>query len=176
MATVEFWIQIESNPWDVAPRNIDRLTGQTMQQITGQAPVLKTLISPVTGVVQTRTMFRPLSQDALILRRYTPNWAAPDDRKVNPWDLNEPDPTDNGTMGTIPGAVIECNVGDEVIVHFRNQDTRSGKARRPAPTACIRMASSSRRRLTAPSRSRRRTQANQSALRQPNGPPSAYPD
>jgi hypothetical protein len=106
MATVEFWIQIENNPWDVAPRNVDRLTGQTMQQITGQAPVLKTLISPVTGVVRTRTMFRPLSQDALILRRYTPNWAAPDDRKVNPWDLNEPDPTDNGTMGTIPGAVI----------------------------------------------------------------------
>src|SRR5216683_3301068 len=124
MATVEFWIQIESNPWDVAPRNIDR---QTMQQITGQAPVLKTLISPVTGVVQTRTMFRPLSQDALILRRYTPNWAAPDDRKVNPWDLNEPDPTDNGTMGTIPGAVIECNVGDQVVVHFRNKDFRVGK-------------------------------------------------
>jgi hypothetical protein len=44
MATVEFWIQIENNPSDVAPRNIDRLTGQTMQQITGQAPVLKTLI------------------------------------------------------------------------------------------------------------------------------------
>jgi hypothetical protein len=74
MATVEFWIQIENNPWDVAPHNIDRLTGQTLQQITGQAPVLKTLISP------------------------TPNWAAPDDRKVNPWDLNEPDPTDNGIL------------------------------------------------------------------------------
>src|SRR5216683_2853547 len=122
MATVEFWIQIESNPWDVAPRNIDR---QTMQQITGQAPVLKTLISPVTGVVQTRTMFRPLSQDALILRRYTPNWAAPDDRKVNPWDLNEPDPTDNGTMGTIPGPVLECNVGESLTVHFRNLDQRA---------------------------------------------------
>jgi FtsP/CotA-like multicopper oxidase with cupredoxin domain len=128
MATVEFWIQIESNPWDVAPRGVDRLTGQTMQQITGQAPVMKTLISPVTGVVQSRTMFKPLSRDALILRRYTANWAAPDDRKVNPWDLNEPDPTDNGTMGTIPGAVIECNVGDTVIVHFRNHDTRAGKA------------------------------------------------
>jgi FtsP/CotA-like multicopper oxidase with cupredoxin domain/plastocyanin len=128
MADVEFWIQIESNPWDVAPHNVDRLTGQTIQQITGQAPIVKTLISPVTGVVQTRTMFKPLSQDALFLRRYTPNWAAPDDRKVNPWDLNEPDPTDNGTMGTIPGAVIECNVGDKVIVHFRNHDTRSGKA------------------------------------------------
>ena len=38
MATVEFWIQIENNPWHVAPHNIDRLTGQTMQQLTGQAP------------------------------------------------------------------------------------------------------------------------------------------
>jgi FtsP/CotA-like multicopper oxidase with cupredoxin domain len=45
---------------------------------------------------------------------------------VNPWELNEPDPTDNGTMGTIPGPVIECNVGDQVIVHFRNKNLRSG--------------------------------------------------
>ncbi|HJQ30031.1 MAG TPA: hypothetical protein VJ827_11870, partial [Rubrobacter sp.] len=62
-----------------------------------------------------------------ILRRYTANWAAPDDRKVNPWDLNELDSTDNGTMGTIPGPVIECEVGDTVIVHFRNRDHRAGK-------------------------------------------------
>jgi FtsP/CotA-like multicopper oxidase with cupredoxin domain len=62
---------------------------------------------------------------ALILRRYTKDWAAPDDRKVNPWDVNEPDPTDSGTMGTIPGPVIECNVGDSVIVHFRNLDLRT---------------------------------------------------
>jgi hypothetical protein len=46
MATLEFWIQIENNPWDVAPHNIDRLTGRTIQQISGQAPILKTLISP----------------------------------------------------------------------------------------------------------------------------------
>jgi hypothetical protein len=71
-------------------------------------------------------MFNPLGQDALILRRYTANWAAPDDRKVNPWGLNEPDPTDNGTMGTIPGPVIEYKLttGDRVIVHFRNKDSR----------------------------------------------------
>jgi FtsP/CotA-like multicopper oxidase with cupredoxin domain/plastocyanin len=66
--------------------------------------------------------------EALILRRYTANWAAPDDRKVNPWDLNEPNPTDSGTMGTIPGPVIECNVGDTVLVHFRNMDSRAGKS------------------------------------------------
>ena len=63
--------------------------------------------------------------DALIFRRYTPNWAAPDDRKVNPWDINELDPTDNGTMGTIPGPVIECSVDDSVTVHFRNMDMRT---------------------------------------------------
>jgi hypothetical protein len=37
-------------------------------------------------------MYKPLPNDALLLRRYTVNWAAPDDRKINPWDINEPDP------------------------------------------------------------------------------------
>jgi hypothetical protein len=127
MPTIEYWIQIENHAWDTSPNNIDRMTGETIQQATGNSPVVKTLTSPVTGVTGNRTMFSPLNEDALILRRYTANWAAPDDRKVNPWDLNELDPTDNGTMGTIPGVVIECNVGDTVIVHFRNRDTRAGK-------------------------------------------------
>jgi hypothetical protein len=84
-------------------------------------------------------MYNPLRdgdgkvKDALILRRYKPPtqpdesdaWTVPDDRKVNAWDLNELDPTDNGTMGTIPGPVIECNVGDSVVVHFRNLDMRT---------------------------------------------------
>ena len=129
MADIEYWIQIENRAWDLAPNNIDRMHGQTMQQSGFPAPVVKTLTSPETGAVRNRTMFAPLLEDALILRRYTENWAAPDDRKVNPWDLNEPDPTDNGTMGTIPGPVIECklNSSDRVIVHFRNKDFRSGK-------------------------------------------------
>jgi plastocyanin len=130
MATIEYWIQLENHAWDVAPNNIDRMSGQTIQQLTSppQAPVPKTLTSPVTGITRNRTMFLPMDEDVLILRRYTANWAAPDDRKVNAWDLNEPDPTDNGTMGTIPGVVIECIVGDEVIVHFRNRDTRANKS------------------------------------------------
>ncbi len=130
MATKVFWIQIENHAWDVCPnpKNVNRMTGQTQEQIPGDAPVSMPLASPETGVTRTVTMFRPLAEDALILRRYTENWAAPDDRKVNPWDLNEPDPTDIGTMGTIPGATIECNVGDKVIVYFRNKDFRAGKA------------------------------------------------
>lgn len=120
----EFWIQIESNPWDMNPHNRNRMTGET----TAEADKIeKDLKSPVTGITRTVKMVEPVD-NALILRRYTEKWAAPDDRKVNPWDLNEPDPTDTGTMGTIPGPTIECNVGDEVIVHFRNMDSRSNKS------------------------------------------------
>ena len=123
MATIELWIQIENHAWDVAPRNINRMTGETMGP-----GIPKTLISPETGATRTNVlMYKPLSEDAVILRRYTKDWAAPDDRKINPWDLNEPDPTDSGTMGTIPGATIECEVGDTVVVHFRNRDHRGGK-------------------------------------------------
>jgi FtsP/CotA-like multicopper oxidase with cupredoxin domain len=129
MADVAIWMQIENHAWDVAPNNIDRITNRDMEDVPGGAPpVTKTLTSPETGAVRSNvTMYKPVTEDALILRRYTPNWAAPDDRKVNPWDLNEPDPTDTGTMGTIPGPVIECEVGDRVIVYFRNRDHRTGK-------------------------------------------------
>src|SRR2546428_835645 len=128
----DFWIQLENHPWDVCPNDLgrDRMTNLTAQlRQGGQAPVTKTLTSPITGAQQQRQMFQPLDGDALIFRRYTPNWAAPDDRKVNPWDLNEPDPTDTGTMGTIPGPVIECNVGDSATVHFRNMDMRTQTVR-----------------------------------------------
>lgn len=131
MSTKEYWIQLENHKWDMSPSNIDRMDGQTIVQKTGIASQNLMLSSPVTGTTRTKTMFNPVggasAVDVLIFRRYTENWAAPVDRKVNPWDYNEPDPTDNGTMGTIPGAVIECNVGDKVIVHFRNMDSRSGK-------------------------------------------------
>jgi plastocyanin/FtsP/CotA-like multicopper oxidase with cupredoxin domain len=138
----DFWIQLENHAWDTCPNNIDRMTGLDIQNREGLAPVKNvSLTSPGTSVVRNVTMFRPLMRqdggkavvdEALILRRYRPPkkadksdaWTVPDDRKVNPWDLNEPDPTDNGTMGTIPGPVIECNVGDSVIVHFRNLDNR----------------------------------------------------
>lgn len=127
MATIDLWIQLENHPWDIAPRTgINRIDGTP---VSATPPVSKTLRSPVSGVTRTVAMRRPLAQDALIFRRYTENWAAPADRKVNPWDLNEPDPTDQGTMGTIPGPVIECNVGDTVRVHFRNLDQRT----KPAP-------------------------------------------
>ena len=140
MADRHLWIQLENRAWDLCPNNIDRITGEiiardpaTGPSKTGKAPVNKSLHSPGTGVTKTRKMHMPMGEDALILRRYKPPqntdasdaWTVPDDRKVNAWDLNEPDPTDNGTMGTIPGAVIECEVGDRVIVHFRNWDQRA---------------------------------------------------
>ena len=122
MATIDIWIQLENHPWDICPKSsINRMDGTPVSA----ASVPRMLKSPVTGVTRSVMMRKPLAEDALIFRRYTENWAAPDDRKVNPWDLNEPDPTDNGTMGTVPGPVIECNIGDTVVVHFRNLDQRS---------------------------------------------------
>src|SRR5215216_3673659 len=144
MADKVFWIQLENRPWDASPNNIDRMHGHDIEHTLGAqgaASITVALTSPETGVTRNRTMFLPVNAgtqtgaggdrewrviDALILRRYTENWQAPDDRKVNPWDLNEPDPTDNGTMGTIPGPTLECNVGDRIIVHFRNKDFRTG--------------------------------------------------
>lgn len=123
MAVREYWIQLENHPWDTVPWNIDRQNGQ----IANPHPATRRLVSPVTGVARDVTMFRPLPEDALLLRRYTPNWAAPADQKANPWDLNEPDPTDQGTMGTIPGPTIEMNLGDTVLIHFRNLDLRAEK-------------------------------------------------
>jgi len=96
--TKEVWIQIENHDWDTQPNKIDRMD---------------TSSPPPVDIVK----------DALILRRYTANWASPDDRKVNPWDLNEPDPAT--TCGTIPGPVLECNVGDQFLIHFRNHDHRA---------------------------------------------------
>jgi plastocyanin/FtsP/CotA-like multicopper oxidase with cupredoxin domain len=142
MATIEYWIQLENRPWDASPHNIDRMHGEDIEHTLGAQgapPIEVTLTSPETGVVKNRKMYFPVNdgtkdgaggkkewrvKDALILRHYTANWAAPDDRKVNPWDLNESDPTDNGTMGTIPGPTLECNVGDKIVVHFRNKDFR----------------------------------------------------
>ena len=142
MATIDIWIQIENHAWDTVPHRFDRMTGQDFNS----GSVLVNLTSPVTGHTRNNVrMYKPLLDganvgEALILRRYTANWAAPDDRKVNPWDLNEPDPTDNGTMGTIPGPIR---------IHA------PARVPRRARTACIRTASFSNQPQTERIRSRR---------------------
>lgn len=138
---VEYWIQIENRPWDLSPHDVDRMTGRTMKEATGLDKAMVTQTSVVPGTPpRTVMMSNPLRDgntviDALILRRYraptaadgSDAWTVPDDRKINPWDLNEHNPGETGTMGTIPGPVIECQVGDSVRVHFRNADDRAGK-------------------------------------------------
>ncbi len=153
----EVWIQLENRHWDTMPNNIDRMTGRIASlspaafAVASAADKAKTvtgnhfedvvITSPGTGVTHTRRMFAPLRDstgnimEALIFRRYkapvlpdkSDAWTIPDDRKVNPWDINEQDPTDSGTMGTIPGPVVECNVGESVTVHFKNRDMRLTK-------------------------------------------------
>ena len=111
----EYWIQIENRPWDICPHNIDRMTGQTIQQVDQNhpAPVSVTLTSINGGASRKVQMFKPIRDasgnimDALILRRYkapvkadkSDAWTVPDDRKINPWDLNEPNPTETGKIG-----------------------------------------------------------------------------
>ena len=123
VTTRAYWVQLEHRFWDAAPLGVDRLTGQTIEQLTGKAPVLRALRRP-DGSSEQRTMYLPLDAEVLIYRRCSSGWVDPADVKVNPWDINEPDPTDTGTMGTIPGLTIECNLGEEVVVHFRNHDFR----------------------------------------------------
>ena len=99
----EYWLQLESHPWDAAPWGANRLNGRTMPRTDSG-------------------LFRPATREMLILRRYTANWAGPDDRPINVWDLTEPDPAT--TSGTLPGPVLVAKVADEIIVHFRNHDMR----------------------------------------------------
>ncbi len=101
----EYWLQLENHPWDSCPWGIDRLTGRSFNPQPGGA-------------------FRPVPQEVLVLRRYTPSWGQPVVEPVNPWDLTEPDP--GGSSGTLPGAVLVAKVADEVVVHFRNMDRRAG--------------------------------------------------
>src|SRR6185312_17176114 len=111
MAIVKIWIQLENKKWDMMPHNIDRMTGSTAQQILtskgvtlpatngGKYAVTRTTS---TGVVKSTLMNAPIMDsdgpaDALIYRRYkapvladqSDAWTVPDDRKINPWDMNE---------------------------------------------------------------------------------------
>ncbi len=103
----EYWLQLENHPWDAAPWGANRLTGRALTQ-------------------RPDGLYRPTSREVLVIRRTTADWAAPDDRPLNLWDLTEPDPA--STHGTIPGATLLAKVADEIVVHFRNMDERAGVA------------------------------------------------
>jgi plastocyanin/FtsP/CotA-like multicopper oxidase with cupredoxin domain len=141
MAVIHYWIQIENRRWDASPANLDRMTGLKVEhaEIKNRPSTEETLNTYVPGSSSRQVrMFNPIRDsdgkavDALILRRYKPPtkpndadaWTVPDDRKLNPWDLNERDPGERGTRGTIPGPTLELSVGDSLVVHFKNADFR----------------------------------------------------
>lgn len=119
----EYWIQIENKPWDAAPWGINRMTGEllTKDAATG-------MFAPVGGP----------GGEALILRRYTVDWTAPDDRKINPWDINERDARVTG--GTIPGPTLSA--ASVKKLQFISAMPTTGRVRHysTGPTACIPMA------------------------------------
>jgi hypothetical protein len=59
VAEIEYWIQLESNPWDLAPGNLDRMKWQPVA--SGSVPVI--MKSPVTGATPTRQLCKPLVGD-----------------------------------------------------------------------------------------------------------------
>src|SRR5438034_8120720 len=81
MATIEIWIQLENHPWDVCPNwPVDRSEAEGAMPVGPQKQVL--MRSPVSGKSRLATVRTPIAKDALLLRRYTAEWKAPDDRKV----------------------------------------------------------------------------------------------
>jgi hypothetical protein len=105
MATKEYWLQLENVPWDVSPLGVDRMTGLPLSKAPGGA-------------------HRATSQQTLAVRRYTESWSRAVDEPINPWDLTELSPVQTG--GSFPGALLEAKVADQIVVHYRNMDQRSG--------------------------------------------------
>ena len=81
MATKEFWIQLENKPWDMNPYNINRMTGESIPESERVDKIIASF--PPLNLESRVRMTEPV--EALIYRRYTANWVAPDDRKVNPY-------------------------------------------------------------------------------------------
>ncbi len=104
MATREYWLQLENTPWDVCPLGVDRIAGLTLTQAAGG-------------------MFRAAAGETLAIRRYAENWSRPAGEAINAWDLTELSPAQSASF---PGALLGAKVADQIIVHFRNMDQRSG--------------------------------------------------
>jgi hypothetical protein len=104
MATREYWLQLENKPWDVCPWGVDRIADLILTRAASG-------------------MFRAAAQETLAIRRYAENWNRPAGEAINAWDLAEPGPAQ---AGGFPGALLEAKVADQIIVHFRNMDQRSG--------------------------------------------------
>ena len=120
MATIQYWIQIENRPWDVSPKNIDRITGQNLKDREGKDPEHNVQLTSLGTPVATRktTMFRPFRdsdgkiKDALILRRYKPP-KLPDEVRMLP-PISGPKRPDARRMVWLPTCIRSSRVGPMV--------------------------------------------------------------
>jgi hypothetical protein len=142
MAIKEFWIQIENRTRD---------TGSTASEYTdnrGSArnSEIRFPANRKTGFAESRFLnlvcaldeeqtddIQSRTADALVLRRYKPPrrqagsdaWTFPVEPIIDSAAPCEPESSGRGRPDVIRGPLIECHVGDRLIVHFRNNDRRN---------------------------------------------------
>lgn len=141
MAIKEFWIQIENQPWNTALNAIDPIKAPSMAEnfTTGLtlAPVHPSCDPGVAGHAGLRSAVREKKAregqckkdtHVLVLRRYRPPlrkdrsdaWTVPDD----PGASRDRDLMNCIAAHPVCGPTLECQSGDRVVVHCRNNDQR----------------------------------------------------
>ncbi|MCI0733510.1 MAG: hypothetical protein L0Y38_06775 [Methylococcaceae bacterium] len=142
MAIKEFWIQIENRSMSPGSKCSDQKNDRGPLYRPETEAAIKLTLKPAEKRLTKRVPPRDggkaedclwRAMDALILRRYRPParedrsdaWTVPDEPRMHSGQRFVTDLSDQGVPGPDSGPAIECNIGDRVVVHFRNNDQRS---------------------------------------------------